>query len=76
MKNLRYSTEIANKVKKNWLTIKYKEEFKQCKSNADWCLTFARVSNMKDSEKDLQKIIVEIFYHQMIKSKILKPNKK
>lgn len=65
MKNLKFSTELTNKVKNNWLTIENKEEFKQCKTNSDWCLTFARVSNMTELEQGLQMDIVNTTIKQL-----------
>ena len=58
MKNLTFSAELTSKVKNNWLTIENKEEFKECKTNSDWCLTFARVSNITEFEQGLQTEIV------------------
>lgn len=66
MKDYNFSSELVNRVKKNWLTKENKQEFKNLKNNNDVCLTFVRVSNMTGREKMLSDEICKIVIKQMV----------
>ncbi len=65
MKDFNFTSELINRVKKNWLTKENKQEFEN-KNNNDVCLTFVRVSNMTGCEKMLSNEICEIVIKQMV----------
>jgi len=64
--NFNYSNELTNRVKKNWLTLENKHLFKDCKTNNDFCITFARLSIEKKCESMLGDKIIEIYIKQTI----------
>ena len=48
-----FKKETIDKVNNNWLTRDNTQEFTQCKTDSDRCLTFVRVSNMTGNETGL-----------------------
>lgn len=55
MENLqfKFSTELINRVKTNWLFIENQSEFSNAKTDSDICITFVRVSNMNERSESM-----------------------
>ena len=55
MENLqfKFSKELINKVKTNWLFIENQSEFSEAKTDSDICLIFVRVSNMNGKAESM-----------------------
>ena len=64
-----YSDELTNQVKKNWLTLENKNLFIECKTNNDFCLTFARLSIQKNCELSLSGKIIDLFLKDIFTNK-------
>ena len=69
MLNFNYSNELTNKVKDNWLTKENKELFVDCKTNNDFCINFARLSNEKELELSLSGKIIDVLLNDIFASK-------
>jgi hypothetical protein len=67
--NFNYSDELTNRVKKNWLTLVNKELFTDCKTNNDFCMTFARLSNKKELELSLRNKIMDVLLSDIFANK-------
>jgi len=68
MKDFNFSSELVNRVQKNWLTKENKQEFENFKNNNDVCLTFVRVSNMTGCERMLSDEICKIVIKEICKT--------
>ena len=64
MKDFNFSSELVNRVQKNWLTKENKQEFENFKNNNDVCLTFVRMSNITGCEKMLSDEIYQFVFQK------------
>ena len=71
MTHIKFSTDTFKKVMNNHLTWNNIEEFDNCKSQADYCITFVRVSNMTNSETMLADEIAKEYLNQILAQKPL-----
>lgn len=67
MQLFNFSTELVEKVKNNWLVKDNANEFVNCKTSDQWCLTFFSVANKTGFETSIANEISEIVIKETLR---------